>query len=128
MLRPCLRNLKRWHRSANLFHGQAEQLPFRDAAFDCVYHVGGVNFFSDKARAITEMIRVGKPGTKIMIVDETQKLVTQQYRKKPVHAALFCRRGSIGLRPVDLLPVEMHEIQSRLVSAGNEYCLTFRKP
>jgi ubiquinone/menaquinone biosynthesis C-methylase UbiE/uncharacterized protein YbaR (Trm112 family) len=48
MLRRCLRNLKTWHRDAELFQGEAERLPFRDEVFDCVYHVGGINFFNDR--------------------------------------------------------------------------------
>jgi len=75
--------LKRWQRHAQLFQGEAERLPFRDAVFDCVFHVGGINFFSDKERAITEMIRAAKPGTKLVIVDETEKVVSQQYQKHP---------------------------------------------
>jgi ubiquinone/menaquinone biosynthesis C-methylase UbiE len=128
MLRRCRRNLKRWRRSANLFHGEAERLPFRDAAFDCVYHVGGINFFSDKARAITEMIRVAKPNTKIMIVDETEKVVSQQYRKNPFTRRYYASEDRSASAPIALVPDGMREIQSRLVSAGNEYCLTFRKP
>lgn len=33
--------------------------------FDTVFHVGGINFFNDRARAISEMIRVARPGTKL---------------------------------------------------------------
>jgi len=128
MLRKCKRRVQRWRPDANLFHGEAEQLPFRDAIFDCVYHVGGINFFSDKARAISEMIRVAKPGTKIMIVDETEKVVRQQYRKNPLTRRYYAGDDTSVSAPVDLIPAGMREIQTRLVSAGNEYCLTFRKP
>jgi len=128
MLRRCRHNLKRWHRSANLFHGEGERLPFRDAVFDCVYHVGGINFFSDKARAIAEMIRVAKPGTKIVIIDETEKVVSQQYRENPFTRRYYASEDRLASAPTDLVPAGMREIQTRLVSAGNEYCLTFRKP
>jgi ubiquinone/menaquinone biosynthesis C-methylase UbiE len=128
MLRKCLRNVKRWGRGANLFHGEAERLPFRDAVFDCVYHVGGINFFSDQERAIAEMIRVAKPGTKIMIVDETEKVVTGQYRKNPFTRGYYASETRSASAPIDIVPAGMREIQTRLVSAGNEYCLTFRKP
>jgi ubiquinone/menaquinone biosynthesis C-methylase UbiE len=128
MLRKCSRRVRRWRRDANLFHGEAEQLPFRDAVFDCVYHVGGINFFSDKARAITEMIRVAKPGTKIMIVDETEKVVREQYRENPFTRRYYAGEDRSASAPIDLVPAEMRETQARLVSAGNEYCLTFRKP
>jgi ubiquinone/menaquinone biosynthesis C-methylase UbiE len=128
MLHKCQQNLKRWQRNAHLFHGEAEQLPFRDAVFDCVYHVGGINFFSDKARAIAEMIRVSKPGTKIMIVDETEKVVSEQYRKNPFTRRFYSGEEKRAAAPIELVPAGMREIQLRLISAGNEYCLTFRKP
>ena len=72
MLKRCQKNLKAWGMEAELFLGAAEYLPFDDETFDVVFHRGGINFFSDKARAIQEMIRVAKPGTKIMIVDENE--------------------------------------------------------
>ena len=128
MLHKCQRNLQRWHREAHLFHGEAERLPFRDAVFDCVYHVGGINFFDDKARAMAEMIRVSKPGTKIMIVDETEKVVKEQYRKNPFTRGVYKGEDRLAAAPIELVPAGMREIESRVVNAGNEYCLTFRKP
>lgn len=128
MLRKCQRNLRRWRREAHLFHGEAERLPFRDAVFECVYHVGGINFFDDKARAMAEMIRVAKPGTKIMIVDETEKVVKEQYRKNPFTRRVYQGEDRVAAAPIELVPTGMREIQSRVISAGNEYCLTFRKP
>ena len=128
MLQRCRRNLKRRQRDAHLFHCEAEHLPFRDAIFDCVYHVGGINFFNDKARAIAEMIRVAKPGTKILIVDETEKVVKQQYRKNPFTRRFYAGEERSASAPIDLVPAGMREIQARLINAGNEYCLTFRKP
>jgi ubiquinone/menaquinone biosynthesis C-methylase UbiE len=128
MLRRCRHNVKRWQRNAQLFQGEAERLPFRDAAFDCVFHVGGINFFSDKARAIAEMIRVAKPGTKILIVDETEKVVSQQYRKNPLTRQYFAGRDEAVSCPIDLVPAGMGEIQARQFADGKLYCLTFRKP
>jgi len=128
MLHKCCRNLKRWQRDAHLFHGEAERLPFRDAVFDCVYHVGGINFFDDKPRAIAEMIRVAKPGTKILIVDENEKVVSQQYRKNPFTRRYYAGENRSASAPVGLVPAGMREVRARQISAGNEYCLTFRKP
>jgi SAM-dependent methyltransferase len=53
--------------------GNAEQLPYRDNSFDGVFHVGGINFFNDKKKAIKEMIRVAKPGSRILISDEKER-------------------------------------------------------
>lgn len=61
MLLRCQSNLRRWNLPADLFVGNAEALPFADESFDVVFHVGGINFFSDRAAAINEMIRVAKP-------------------------------------------------------------------
>jgi ubiquinone/menaquinone biosynthesis C-methylase UbiE/uncharacterized protein YbaR (Trm112 family) len=128
MLRRCLRNLKTWHRDAELFQGEAERLPFRDEVFDCVYHVGGINFFNDKARAISELIRVARPATRIAIIDETEKVVTGLYRKNPLTHAYYKGGESAAFCPIDLVPSAMREIQSRLIIEGKMYCLTFRKP
>ncbi|MFD2876294.1 hypothetical protein ACFTAO_10545 [Paenibacillus rhizoplanae] len=62
-----------------------------------MYHVGGINYFSDPHAAVLEMIRVAKPGTRLMIADETQKLVKGTYGKVPVVKGYFCRgRGPAG--------------------------------
>ena len=84
MLKACRRNLKKWKRNAGIVQAAAEAVPFQDESFDVVYHVGGINFFNDKTRAIQEMIRVAKPGSKIVIVDETEKLAASTYKKTPL--------------------------------------------
>ncbi len=128
MLRKCHSKLHRLPFPAALFQGEAEHLPFRSEAFDCVYHVGGINFFNDKAAAIAEMIRVAKPGSKIVIVDETEKVVREQYQKNPTTRRYFAGVDGEVSCPVDLVPVEMSDIHARQIAQGKLYCLTFRKP
>lgn len=128
MLRKCQRNLLQWRRNAHLFQAEAERLPFKAGAFDCVFHVGGINFFTDKARAIREMIWVAKAGTKIVIVDETERAIRQNYQRTPVVRKSF-EPGTEKVRcPIDLVPSEMKDITTREICAGKLYCLTFRKP
>src|SRR5690625_822512 len=74
MLKKCKKHLKKWRMQASLYHASAEDLPFADETFDVVFHVGGINFFNNQKQAVNEMIRVAKKGTKIVIVDETEKL------------------------------------------------------
>jgi ubiquinone/menaquinone biosynthesis C-methylase UbiE len=50
--------------------GDAHTLPFADGTFDRVFHVGGIASFGDPGKALREMIRVAKPGTPIVVVDE----------------------------------------------------------
>ena len=48
----------------------ASYLPYKTGIFDAVMHVGGINTFGEKRRALQEMIRVAKPKGRIVIVDE----------------------------------------------------------
>jgi ubiquinone/menaquinone biosynthesis C-methylase UbiE len=127
MLNVCRKHIKKWKLEAYLFQGEAEHLPFKDAIFDVVYHVGGINFFNNKAAAIREMIRVSKPGTKLLIVDETER-VARKYEKTPFAGVFYSRRPETIATPVDLVPPSMLEIKSREVANEDLYCLTFRKP
>ncbi len=64
MLKQCTKNLKKRGEDAANCCGNAEKLPYRDKSFDVVFHMGGINYFNNKAKAIKEMIRVSKPGQK----------------------------------------------------------------
>jgi|SRR6266849_2749333 len=128
MLRQCRKNLWKWNRTAELFHGEAEHLPFREGVFDVVFHVGGINFFNDKAGAIQEMTRVAGPGTKIVIVDETEKVVKEQYERTPFIGKYFKKRADAVTDPSILVPGSMQEVSCRQIVDGKAYCLTFRKP
>lgn len=127
MLKRCQRNTAKWKRDAVLFMGTAEQLPFRDEAFDVVFHFGGINFFNDKAAAIREMIRVAKPGTKFVIGDENEALA-RKYEGLPVAGEWYGNRMSGITAPVDLLPPETEDVRVKDIAGGDLYCLSFRKP
>jgi ubiquinone/menaquinone biosynthesis C-methylase UbiE len=60
---------KKW-RNVELYRANASYLPYKEDSFDAVMHVGGVNTFGDKRKALNEMVRVAKPNSKIVIVDE----------------------------------------------------------
>ncbi len=128
MLGQCRKNLRKWDRAAELFHGEAEHLPFRDQVFDVVFHVGGINFFNDRAGAIREMIRVAKPGTKIAIADETEKVVKSNYERWPVLGKYFRARTEAVTDPTEFVPRDMQELRSRELLQGKLHCVTFRKP
>ncbi len=63
---------KATHRSINAAFalGNAAYLPYKDVTFDAVLHFGGINTFGEKSRAIEEMLRVVKPGGRVVIGDE----------------------------------------------------------
>jgi ubiquinone/menaquinone biosynthesis C-methylase UbiE len=126
MLANCQANLRRWQMDADLYLGNAESLPFADESFDVVFHVGGINFFNDRAKAIREMIRVAKPGSLLLIADETEKHVKEVYEKGL--GPMYKNRKAPVSAPVDLVPPEMQQIHLEQMRYGDWYALTFRKP
>jgi ubiquinone/menaquinone biosynthesis C-methylase UbiE len=111
-----------------LFLGNAETLPYRDNSFDSVFHIGGINFFNNKRKAIEEMIRVAKPGTRILIADETEKGVRAYNAAAPGFSRGVGADKKKVLAPVDLVPSEMLEVKVSEVWNGFMYLLEFRKP
>ncbi|MEW6571705.1 MAG: methyltransferase domain-containing protein [Nitrospirota bacterium] len=131
MLRQCAKNLKKWGCDAELFLGNAEKLPFRDESFEAVFHVGGVNFFTDRRKAIEEMIRVARAGTRIVIVCETEKAIIHNR----VGIRLAFGRHLADLMSTfrfqempELVPGTMREIHFEQIWECNGYLLEFRKP
>jgi ubiquinone/menaquinone biosynthesis C-methylase UbiE len=127
MLRACRRNLRRQHRDATLYQGEAERLPFRDNSFDLVFHVGGINFFSDRRRALAEMLRVARPGTKVIVSDETEKVVAGLYRRIPFINRFYRNRTAHVISPDRLLPSGTQDLHLTSANRNRIYCLTFRK-
>jgi ubiquinone/menaquinone biosynthesis C-methylase UbiE len=127
MLRQAKKHLKSWKINSILVHGEGEDLPFEDNSFDVVFHCGGINFFNDKQKAINEMIRVAKPGTKLLIVDETDKLVRENYQKNPFIKGDY-KEAEKAKIPVDLIPAGMINVNPEIICKGLMYKLTFVKP
>ena len=125
MLQRCRRNLPKWNRRATLFHGIAEDLPFRDGVFDVVYHIGGVNFFGDPRQAIQEMIRVARPGALVLYGDETEKMVREVYAKTPLAGKYF--QGEKVPAPLTWLPPGLNP-RFEVILKGNFYIVSFTKP
>lgn len=128
MLTMAKKHLKHWNIPAALVQGEAENLPFQDNTFDVVFHVGGINYFNDKGRALCEMIRVAKPGSKILVADETESVVANTYQKNPFTRNLYQLADRDLSVPVHLLPPGMKETEVRYFFDQRIYCLTFRKP
>jgi ubiquinone/menaquinone biosynthesis C-methylase UbiE len=128
MLSGCQANLRRWGTDADLYLGNAESLPFADSTFDVVYTAGAFNFFSDRAKAIREMIRVAKPGSLLMVEDETEEYVKSTYEKIPITSSFYGDRKQAVTVPIDLVPPEMEDIRVEMLKDGKFYAVTFRKP
>ncbi len=130
-LKQCRKLIARRGWPVELFLGTAEALPFRDESFDSVLHIGGINFFSEKKRAIEEMIRVAKPGTRIVIADESEQIARNLSRIPGFGRGPDGKKMDVTL-PVHLVPDTMEDIGvTGIWKAHGEhhgYCLDFRKP
>ena len=127
MLARCRRHARERKLRFQLCQGVAEHLPFPNSAFDAVLHVGGINFFTDPAAALREMIRVARPGTRLVVVDETEEFA-QRHESAFIGRAFYGDRPRTIKPPLDLLPPQMEEVQLDTVWAGDLYVLSFRKP
>jgi ubiquinone/menaquinone biosynthesis C-methylase UbiE len=128
MLANCQRNLRRWQLEGDLYLGNAESLPFADNSFDVVFTCGGFNFFSDRAKAVREMIRITKPGGHLMIEDETEEYVKSTYQNIPYTSSFYSDRKDAVKVPIDLVPTEMEDTRVEMLKEGKFYAITFRKP
>lgn len=108
--------------------GNAEQLPYLDNTFSGVFHLGGINFFNDKKKAIEEMIRVAKPGTRILIGDENEKGAQVYERFIPGFLKNVGKMREAVIAPVALIPPEMVDVRVFDVWKGWFYCIEFTKP
>jgi len=127
MLRKAKKHLKKWKIKSTLIHCEGEDLPFEDNYFDVVFHCGGINFFNDKKKAIEEMIRVAKPGTKLLIVDETERLIKENYQKNPFIKKDFQNADNAKI-PTEFIPMEMKDVRTEIICKGQMYKIVFTKP
>lgn len=127
-LKRCRSFTSRKGWAVDLFLGNGEKLPFRDNSFDGVFHIGGINFFNDKQAAIKEMVRVARPGTRILIADETEKGARGYEKSLPGFKSSFEGKRKVIVPPFDLVPTDMLERRLFDIWKGWLYCIEFRKP
>ena len=126
MLGKCRKKYKNQF-NISLINCCAEDLPFKDDEFDIVFHVGGINFFNDKALAIREMIRVAKKDTRILIADETADYIDAQY-KKSILSKKYFQSETFNLKDIEsAIPTGVKDLKIDLMWKDKFYCITFRK-
>ena len=121
MLKKCQKKMKKLKREITLIQAEAESLPIKEESFDVVFSAGGFNFFNDPAKAVSEMLRIAKCGTKILITDETEKL-RLKFKKNEFYKHIEIRN------PVAYLPAFCKNIEYKEICDGDLYVLTFYKP
>ena len=126
MLKRAKKKLHREKRTAELFQADGEHLPFKDNAFDLVFQMGGLQFYSNPYRGLEEMARVAKRGTTIHVLDEKRSIKgvlgrshsNEEQALKSIPLSNLCK----------LVPKGMENAQSRIPFDSDFYLLTFLKP
>lgn len=102
----------------------ASFLPYADNSIDCVYSFGGLGEFPDIRAALAEMVRVCKPGGKIVVADESIPVWLRQTE----FAKILSTTNPQFMAPLPLehMPVQAREVCVRWVIGGVFYAIDFR--
>ena len=111
-------------RNVELLFANGSFLPFADAAFDALLHIGTLNRFPDVPRALAEMARVVKPGGKVVAGDEG----LAPWLRKSAYGRLLAKFGGLfqGDVPLNDLPEEAEDVCVRWVFGRAYYLVDFR--
>ena len=96
--------------SVNLVLGDAMALPFESNSFDVVLNYGAINGMADPERALSEMVRVAKPGGLLLFLDE------QMYGQASAVEKLYFEKvlsghNTIHHCPTELLPSNVEDVR-----------------
>jgi ubiquinone/menaquinone biosynthesis C-methylase UbiE len=69
MLDLARRKVKHLPQPPELVLGNSQHLPFPKGVFDAVMDGAGIKYYSEKKRALREMLRVVKPGGKVLVTE-----------------------------------------------------------
>lgn len=108
----------------HLFLLNGMRLPFVDRAFDAVLQIGTLNRFPDIRAALAEMVRVTRPGGRIVVSDEG----VAPWLEGTEYGALLRKFGGFfdGTAPLDALPPEAQDVCVRWDFGQAFYAIEFR--
>jgi ubiquinone/menaquinone biosynthesis C-methylase UbiE len=124
MIDVASRRLEPMQENVELVQTNAAYLPFVDDAFDAAYHFGGINTFGERRRAIAEMARVVRPGSKVVFGDEG---IAPWLRRKLIGRILVNANPLYAHRaPLDALPETALEPRIQWIIGNAFYVIDFR--
>ena len=99
------------------------RLPYQDRVFDAVFSFGGLGEFPDIRAALKEMVRVCKPGGKVVVGDESMPI----WWRDTEFAKILTITNPQFNAPVPFadLPVEASKVHVRWVIGGVFYLIDF---
>jgi ubiquinone/menaquinone biosynthesis C-methylase UbiE len=106
-----------------LFLANGYNLPLPTHSFDRVFHFGGINTFGDVKKAFREMVRVCKPGGRVVVGDENMPvwLRNTEFGKVLMNSNPLYK----DMIPFDALPIEARNVKVEWFIGGVFYFLSF---
>jgi len=123
MIRICMDKLSNDILKKSFCLSNAHYLPYPDNYFDATYSFGAMGEFSDKKVVLSEMIRVTKPGGKIVFGDESIPIWlrnTEYYKILVKTNPMF--EANI---PIEDMPVEARNVNLSWVIGNTFYLIDF---
>ena len=101
----------------------AMYLPYRKNFFNCIYSFGAFAEFSDPKLAISEMIRVTKPGGRIVFGDEC----VPYWLRETDYFKILCETNPMfaSKLPLKFLPIEARNTSVEFVIGDSFYLISF---
>ncbi len=123
LLKVAKEKLSNFQSNVEYFIGNGSYLPFKERTFNSLFHFGGINIFSEKKKAIDEMIRVVKPGGKIVFGDESAApwLRQKKYGKIIINANPLYKHKP----PINLLPDNAQDVSINYILGNSFYVIVF---
>lgn len=123
MLRACRERLSGVRATVDFSIANASYLPFADKTFDAIFQFGGVGEFGDIKRFFQEVVRVTKPGGRIVVGDESMPpwLRDTDFAK----ILTFTNPQYSAPLPLADLPVQARDVTLRWIIGGTFYLIDF---
>jgi ubiquinone/menaquinone biosynthesis C-methylase UbiE len=125
MLKVANEKFAKNHLEVSLTHGSVFNIPYQKNFFDIVVHSGGINTFSDIHGALSEFLRIAKPGGLIIVVDEglsPAKRETEEGKAIMKANTLFAAKP-----PLEHIPDKAKDVEVTYVMNETFYQIVFRK-
>ena len=100
-------------------------LPYKSNFFDVVFHFGGINWISDKAGALSEMVRVAKDFGQIGISDES----VAPWLRNSTFGKMMINNNSLWSAeiPLSILPTNINKVKVQYLLENCFYFICFIK-
>lgn len=124
MLTKAVEKFKNSNIETHFCVSNAMHLPCPDNYFDAFYSFGALGEFSDPARFFNEVIRVCKPGAKVVVGDENLPV----WQRNTLFGQVLANYNKQFLAevPFSSLPTEAREVRCQWVIGGVFYLIDFR--